>query len=143
MIENLYPDKRWLIIPTSITGSINFDQVEQSSADTLRLSVDGTKTFVKYTITEITESYTQSYTNAMTGESGSYTVEAGVYGRPSFYSSSYMEYTHPEILEILSTPEWSKPITTGSVSIPVEEPIVTGSYVAPNPMAPLPTTFNP
>ena len=111
MIENLYPDRRWLVIPTSITSSINFAEVEETSADTLRLSIDGTETFIKYAITEVTESYTQSYIDATTGETGSYVVEAGVYGRPSFYSASYHEYTYPEILEVLSTPEWTQPLT--------------------------------
>lgn len=111
MIENLYPDRRWLVIPTSITSSIDFTQVEETSIDTLRLSVDGTETFVKYAITDVTASYTQSYTDATTGETGSYVVEAGIYGRPSIYTSSYHEYTYPEILEVLSTPEWTLPLT--------------------------------
>ena len=143
MIENLYPDRRWLIIPTSITNSIDFSQVEETSADTLRISVDGTQTFVKYAITEITASITRSFIQAETGETGSYVVEAGVYGRPSFYSSSYHEYTYPEILEVLATPEWTLllPIITGSEApvAPVTESVPTASYVAPNPNAPLPT----
>jgi hypothetical protein len=38
------------------------------------------------------------------------TINAGVYGRPSFYSNEYDEYTHEEILELLSTTEWTTPI---------------------------------
>lgn len=114
MIENLFPDRRWLIIPTTITSSIDFTQIEESSISSLRLSVDSTQTFVKYNITDVTASYTQSYINAETGETGSYIIEAGIYGRPSIYSSSYNEYTYPEILEILSTPEWTNPITGSS-----------------------------
>jgi hypothetical protein len=116
MIENLFPDRRWLIIPTTITSSINFAEVEESSPETLRLSVDKTQTFVKYQITEVTASYTASYVDATTGETGSYVVEAGIYGRPSIYSSSYQECTYSEILHILSTPEWTLPLT-GSMSI--------------------------
>lgn len=116
MIENLFPDRRWLIIPTTVIGSINFSQVEETSIETLRLSTDGSKTFIKYQITDITASYTQSYINAETGETSSYVVEAGIYGRPSIYTSSYQECTYPEILEILSTPEWTKPIS-GSVIV--------------------------
>ena len=111
MIENLYSDRRWLIIPTSITSSIDFTQVEETSIETLRLSLDKSQTFVKYQINDVTASYTQSYINGETGETGSYIVEAGIYGRPSIYSSSYQEYTYSEILEILSTPEWTSPIT--------------------------------
>jgi hypothetical protein len=114
MIENLYPDRRWLVIPTTITSSIDFTQVEETSINTLRLSVDGTETFVKYPITIVTASYTQSYVDNITGETGSYVVEAGVYGRPSIYTSSYHEYTYPEILDVLSTPEWTQPLT-GSI----------------------------
>lgn len=138
MIENLFPDRRWLVIPTTITGSIDFSQVEETSINTLRLSVDGTQTFVKYQITEITASYTQSYVNAETDETGSYIIEAGIYGRPSIYTSSYQEYTYPEILEILSTPEWTAPIPTRPES-PVVEPVVTSSYVVPDPNVPLPS----
>ena len=64
-----------------------------------------------------------------------------MYGRPSFYTSSYHEYTYPEILEVLSTPEWTLPLPTGSEApvAPVTESVPTASYVAPNPNAPLPT----
>ena len=107
MIENLFPDRRWLVIPTSITNSIDFTQVEESSIDTLRLSVDQTETFVKYPVIVVTASYTVYYIKAETGETGSYTVEAGIYGRPSIYTSSYSEYLYPEMLELLSTSFWT------------------------------------
>ena len=42
-----YENRKYLIIPTLITGSIDFNQVHETSSETLRLSVDGTKTFVK------------------------------------------------------------------------------------------------
>jgi hypothetical protein len=116
MVENLYPDRRWLVIPTSITNSINFSEVEETSINTLRLSVDKTETFVKYPVLVITASYTASYINAQTGETGSYIVEAGTYGRPSIYSPEYPEYLYPEILELLATPFWTNPIT-GSISL--------------------------
>ena len=45
-----FPNRRWLIIPTTATGSIDFNQVLESSPESLRLSVDGTKTFIKYEI---------------------------------------------------------------------------------------------
>lgn len=139
MIENLYPDRRWLVIPTSITNSIDFSQVEESSIHTLRLSVDGTETFVKYPITDVTASYTQSYINPETHVTESYVVQAGIYGRPSIYSSSYSEYNYPEILTLLSTPEWTSPIVTSSIDAPtVTGSVTTASYVAPNPNVPLP-----
>ena len=77
-----YENRRYLIIPTTITGSINFNEVHETSVDTLRLNISGSQTFVKY-------------------ESGS---------RPSIYSGSYSEYTHTEILTILTGSEWTSPI---------------------------------
>ena len=77
-----YENRRYLIIPTSITGSINFNEVFETSVDTLRLNVSGSETFVKY-------------------NSGS---------RPSIYSDSYSEYTHSEILSVLTGSEWTSPL---------------------------------
>jgi len=76
-----FENRRYLVIPTTITGSIDFNEVLETSAETLRLSVDGTQTFVKYDKDQ----------------------------RPSIYSDEYVEYTHSEILELLSTEEWTAP----------------------------------
>lgn len=105
-----YENRRYLIIPTSITGSVDFNQVHETSAETLRLSVDESKTFVKYEVTEVTASYTESYPDTETGETVETTIEAGVYGRPSIYSEDYPEYTHSGILSILTTLEWTTTI---------------------------------
>jgi len=105
-----YDNRRYLIIPTSITGSVDFNQVHETSAETLRLSVDGTQTFIKYEVTEVTASYTESYPDTETGEMIETTIEAGVYGRPSIYSEDYPEYTHSEILSILTGSEWTSPM---------------------------------
>jgi hypothetical protein len=69
--------KTYCIINSSDVSSVDFDQVLETSADTLRYSVDGTKTFVKYE-----------------GD------------QPSFLSGK-TEYTHAEILEVLATDEWT------------------------------------
>jgi len=108
-----YENRRYLIIPTTITGSINFSQVGETSVETLRLSVDGTKTFVKYEIAIEPQDRTVTYTNPETGEEETYTITAGVYGRPSVYSPEYSEYTHTEILEVLSGVEWTAPMEMG------------------------------
>jgi hypothetical protein len=117
-----FPNRRWLVIPTSATGSIDFNQVLESSPSSLRLSVDGTKTFVKYEINEVLESYTVTVPATpsiedpnVIGEEHTYTVEAGIYGRPSIYSESYPEYNHEDILALLATEEWSKPITEDKI----------------------------
>jgi hypothetical protein len=105
-----FTNRRWLIIPTTLTGSIDFNQVLESSPESLRLSVDGTKTFIKYEINEVLEDQTYTGINPETGEETTSTTLAGVYGRPSIYSEEYTEYTHEEILTILSTEEWTTPM---------------------------------
>ena len=105
-----FPNRRWLIIPTTLTGSIDFNQVLESSLESLRLSVDGTKTFIKYEINEVLEDQTHTGINPETGEETTHTILAGVYGRPDIYQEGDIEYTHEEILNILSTEEWTKPM---------------------------------
>ena len=100
-------NRRWLVIPTTITGSINFEQVHQSSTNNLRLSVDGTQTFVKYEVNEVTQSYSTTSIDPETSEETTHITEAGIYGRPSIYSSSYTEYNHEDILTLLSTDVWT------------------------------------
>lgn len=105
-----FSNRRWLIIPTILTGSINFNQVLESSLESLRLSVDRTKTFIKYEINEVLEDQTFTTINPETLEEVTSTILAGVYGRPSIYQEGDTEYNHEQILEILSTEEWSKPM---------------------------------
>ena len=69
--------RTYCIINSSEVSSVDFDQVLQTSADTLRYSLDGTKTFVKYE------------------------------GTQPFFLLGKTEYTHEEILSILSGPEWT------------------------------------
>ena len=65
-------------------GTINFSEVMETSPDTLRLSVDGTKSFVKY--------------------------EGAQPASVAALTTKTQEYTHSEILEILATSEWTAPI---------------------------------
>ena len=74
----MYENRRFLIFPTSVTESIDFQEVYETSIESLRLSNDGSKTFVKY-------------------DSGS---------RPGFYSSSYEEMTYNEIIPLLTSSAW-------------------------------------
>jgi len=69
--------KKYVIINSGEVSSINFDEVLESSSDTLKYNADGTKTFVKYE------------------------------GTQPFSLLGKTEYTHQEILAILSGPEWS------------------------------------
>ena len=103
----MFENRRWLVIPTEITGSIDFNEVLESSVEGLRLSLDGTQTFVKYDVTEVTSSFESVFINAESGEEITETVESGVFGRPSIYSEEYNEYNYKEILSLLSTNKWS------------------------------------
>ena len=102
-----FENRRWLVIPTSVISDIDFNQVHESNADSLRLSVDGNSTFVKYEVQVVEENTTETFINAETGEEESITVEAGTYGRPSIYSEDYTEYNHDEILALLATEAWT------------------------------------
>lgn len=69
--------KTYVIINNSDISSVDFGQVCESSVDTLRYSLDGTKTFVKF---------------------------AG--DTPSFLDGK-TQYTHSEILTVLAGEDWS------------------------------------
>ena len=74
--------RTYCIINSSEVSSVDFDQVLETSAETLRFSVDGTKSFVKF--------------------------EGDV---PSFLEGKTI-YSHSEILAILATDEWNSPDPT-------------------------------
>ena len=105
-----FPNRRWLVIPASEVANVDFSQVLESSADSLRYNVAETETFVKYEVRVVEETYTETSTDPETNEEVTTTVEAGVYGRPSIYSDSYTEYTHSEILALLATEAWTAPM---------------------------------
>ena len=81
-LEQEYANRRFVIFNVSELGTIDFNQVYETSADTVRKSVDETKTFVKFDLPA------PSSVEALTTKS--------------------QEYTYEEILTILSTPEWSQ-----------------------------------
>lgn len=108
---SIFSNRRWLVIPAEEVPNINFSQVVEASPDSLRYSVDGTKTFVKYPVTVYYEPYTHTYFDPISQEEVTETIPAGVYGRPDIYKEEYPEYNHQEILELLSGEEWTLPIT--------------------------------
>ena len=71
--------RTYVIIDASEVANLDFSQVSETSADTLKYSVDGTKTFVKFN-----------------GDTPSFLI-----GEP--------QYDHEEILSILDGPEWTDP----------------------------------
>lgn len=70
-------NKNFVIIDSSEVANIDFDKVLQTSPETMRYSLSGDKTFVKFE-----------------GET------------PSFLSGKTL-LSHSEILEVLSGPEWT------------------------------------
>jgi len=80
-MSNLYENRNYMIFNVSELDSIHFDHVLETSAETVRKSVDETKTFVKW------EGETPECVANLTTKEG--------------------PYTHPEILEILSGAEWT------------------------------------
>lgn len=69
--------KKYVILDASDVSSIDFDQVMERSVDSLRYSLDGSQTFVKF------EGSTPSFLEGKT------------------------QYDHSEILSILATDEWT------------------------------------
>ena len=43
-----YPNRKYITFNVTEIDKVNFDQVEQSSAETTRRSIDGTLAFIKY-----------------------------------------------------------------------------------------------
>lgn len=77
----MYTNRNFMIFSTSETGSIDFNEVLETSVETLRLSVNGLKTFVKWDGNTIPASV-----DSLTTKEGPYTYE--------------------EISTILQTSEW-------------------------------------
>jgi hypothetical protein len=78
-----YENREFMIFNVSELDQINFTQVLETSAETVRKSVDGTKTFVKWD-----GAMPQCVIDLTTSEG---------------------PYTYEEILVILATPEWTDP----------------------------------
>jgi hypothetical protein len=81
----MYTERNYCIFSTDELDKIDFSQVCETSAQTVRRSVDGTKTFVKWD-----------------GEETPPCV--------SLLQTASPHYTHEEILQILSTEEWTAPL---------------------------------
>jgi len=82
-----YENREFMIFSVTELSEIDFTQVCETSEDTVRKSVDGTKTFVKW------DGVTPECVANLTTKEGPYTYE--------------------EILVILATPEWTDPNPMG------------------------------
>jgi hypothetical protein len=78
-----YPNREFMIFNASELPQIDFTQVQETSIDTVRKSVDQTKTFVKW------DGEIPSSISSLTTKQG--------------------PYTYDEMLVILSTEEWTDP----------------------------------
>ena len=83
--QQSYPDRRFVTFNVTELSTIDFTQVFETDINTVRKSVDETKTFVKYDMPQ------PSSVAALTTKS--------------------QEYTYDEFLVILATPEWTSPMT--------------------------------
>lgn len=88
LIQQEYPDRRFVIFNVTELNQIDFTQVFETDINTVRKSVDETKTFVKYDMPQ------PSSVAGLTTKS--------------------QEYTYDEFLVILDTPEWTAPMS-GSI----------------------------
>jgi hypothetical protein len=84
MLEILdYNNRRFMIFSVTELNQIDFNEVLETSAETVRKSVDQSKTFVKW------DNMIPECVSDLTTKEGPYTYE--------------------EILQILNTPEWTNP----------------------------------
>jgi hypothetical protein len=81
MSHHIFDNRHYVIIPYSKVGIIDFDQVIETSISTVRQSVDGTKTFVKY--------------------------EGDMPSSVTAIEERSQEYSYEEVLAILKTAEWA------------------------------------
>ena len=77
-----YENRKYVIINASEVGSVDFSQVNETSASTLRYSLDDSQTFVKF------DGDTPSFLDGKT------------------------QYTHSEIRTILAGEDWSEELPT-------------------------------
>lgn len=103
-----FENRRWLVIPIEKIDDINFNQVLQPNKESLRKSIDKTKTFIKYEVNIVEKDIVETHTDLQTLEEVTTTTKAGTYGRPDVYSTDYTEYNHKDILALLDTEAWSK-----------------------------------
>ena len=82
--------RTYLIIKTSELDSVDFNQVCETSAETVRRSIDDTKTFIKW------DGDQPTFVSSLTETEGPYTIE--------------------EILDILATNVWTNPDDSESVN---------------------------
>lgn len=81
-MSHQFEHREYLIIPVSELTKVNFDEVLETSAETVRKSIDQTKTFVKW------DGAGPAFVATISGAEG--------------------PYTYDEILNILTGVEWTQ-----------------------------------
>lgn len=82
MSNHIYEDRQYIIFNVSELPLVNFDEVLETSVDTVRKSIDQTKTFVKW------DGNMPDFVNNLTTKEG--------------------PYTYDEISQILQSSEWTQ-----------------------------------
>ena len=82
---SIYNNRNYLIFPVDQLNLVDFTKVHETSSETVRKSVDKTKTFIKW------DGNAPEFVGTLTNASG--------------------PYNYTEILSILSTSEWTAPFT--------------------------------
>ena len=63
-----FENRRWLVIPTDKIDDIDFNQVLEADKESLRKSIDNTKTFIKYEVNIVEEDIVDTYIDPETNE---------------------------------------------------------------------------
>ena len=123
-----FHNRRWIFLDSENISGVNFNQVQETSAETVRYSADSGTFFVKYNVVEYPVDPTGANVDA-SGNTWQFYYDTGVEppvitgsgelypsgyeaGRPDCYDlaeeiSGKIEWHHEEMLEYLSTPEWT------------------------------------
>lgn len=88
-MSHIYEHRNFIIFPVSELNKVDFSQVQETSADTVRKSVDGLRTFVKW------DGPAPSFVSTLNNTEG--------------------PYNYDEIIDILNTSEWNARFT-GSIA---------------------------
>jgi hypothetical protein len=108
----MYGNRNYIIFNVSEVDKVDFTQVLETSAETLRKSVDGTKTFIKWDSSVLAAIHTAPADNPAAATDPGYAVQVEP-GTPSFLDDLTTKegpYTHEEMLTILATEEWTSPM---------------------------------
>lgn len=91
-----FENRRWIIIPTCFLNSVDFSSILENNPQTLRYSLDKSKTFIKY---DDSKPKFISNITCLCPKCGC--------SENNWCMTGITELKHNEILSILSTTEWT------------------------------------